>query len=188
MDIRDATEIVAYLNAAYPREALESETARVWVGEIAELKNAEAAREAAKLIARNDERFPSLAAFRRTYRQQADRLAPKAIEEAPFERAPLDDDVQQWLADRGLRGFDGVLRSVDAAPAVLPGPSRIEARPVWARHLRRVKGGEIGPPTEEEKRDAIEVLRDDWDGTGGWPGVAQALLTEAQRIFEEAAA
>ena len=42
----------------------------------------------------------------------------------------------------------------------IPETDRIKPRPVRARYLRRLEGFPVGPPTEEEKQDAIAVLRE----------------------------
>jgi hypothetical protein len=52
-------------------------------------------------------------------------------------------------------------------------------RPVFARYLRRINGVLPHSPTEEEKSDAIRVLRD----ADLW---ADAITDEAERIFVEA--
>lgn len=64
----------------------------------------------------------------------------------------------------------------------LPATGQLKPRPVWARHtLRTLRNFEaLDPPTEEEKHDAIKVLRD--PDNAGVPG----LWIEAHRIFEEA--
>lgn len=56
--------------------------------------------------------------------------------------------------------------------------TRIVARPVWARRERRLTGEPIGPPTEEEKQDAIRVLE---------AGIRHplSLYAEAERIMAE---
>lgn len=58
----------------------------------------------------------------------------------------------------------------------------LRPRPVWARHLLRSLRNleELGSPTEEEKYDAIKVLRD--PDNAGVPG----LWIEAHRIMDEA--
>jgi hypothetical protein len=62
----------------------------------------------------------------------------------------------------------------------LPVSERVLPRPVFARYLRRRKRMWLGPPTEEEKSDAILILRDSWL----W---ADVITEEAERIFAEAA-
>lgn len=64
----------------------------------------------------------------------------------------------------------------------IPATNRLQARPVWRRHLRRthMNISPLPPPTEEECEDAIQVLKLSkgvlWD----------SLAKEAFRIFEEA--
>lgn len=64
----------------------------------------------------------------------------------------------------------------------LPRTKALVPRPVWKRHLRRslLNFEQLGAPTEDEKRDAIKVLRD--PDNSGVPG----LWIEAHRILDEA--
>lgn len=64
----------------------------------------------------------------------------------------------------------------------IPATSRLQARPVWRRHLRRtlLNTARLPPPTEEEKRDAIRVLSEPLNE------VIPGLWEEATRIFDEA--
>lgn len=65
----------------------------------------------------------------------------------------------------------------------LPESERIQPRPVLARALRRESEAYvIGPPTDEEKSDAIRVLRDGFDPEEG----PDLIAREAARIFAEA--
>lgn len=82
----------------------------------------------------------------------------------------MPKEVAQWLEQNRI-DIKKVLREI-------PDTRELAARPVWARHLRRIKGSEIGPPTDEERADAIEVLRQ--DGLG-----IRSLHVEATRILEE---
>lgn len=75
--------------------------------------------------------------------------------------------------------------------AALPPSDRVRPRPVMARLSARWAGRPLPPPTEEEKADAIAVLRDlpaeDREmGSGSW--LLDPLYQEAERIFEEGAA
>lgn len=63
--------------------------------------------------------------------------------------------------------------------AALPVSTRIRPRPIMARLSRRWAGRSLEPPTEEEKADAIAVLRD-YDG-----GEFDPLYIEAERVFTE---
>lgn len=64
----------------------------------------------------------------------------------------------------------------------VPRTTRMNARPVWQRHLRRAHSNTqpLPPPTEEEQQDAIRVLED--PSNEGEPG----LWREAHLIFMEA--
>lgn len=65
----------------------------------------------------------------------------------------------------------------------LPTTEKFVARPVYHRYLRRKNALLTGPPSENEKRDAILVLRDCFPPTFE---VDELLLLEAERIFTEA--
>lgn len=60
----------------------------------------------------------------------------------------------------------------------IPITARMVARPVWARHERRVAGEELEPPTEAEKYDAIRVLE-------AAITVPLSLYAEAERILHD---
>jgi hypothetical protein len=73
-----------------------------------------------------------------------------------------------------------------ATMASLPESERYQPRPVQSRWLRRVvMQQEVGPPTDEEKADAIAVI-----GAGSWANdpADDPLYAEAERIFAEASA
>src|SRR5512144_98625 len=60
----------------------------------------------------------------------------------------------------------------------IPITGRMTPRPVWARLERRFNGEELGPPTDEEKHDAILVLQQELRHP-------RSLHAEALRIVEE---
>lgn len=64
---------------------------------------------------------------------------------------------------------------------MIPKTKRLEPRPVWRRHLQRTlqNVNPLAPPTEEEKHDAILVLKDPLNQ------MIPELWLEAHRIFEE---
>lgn len=62
---------------------------------------------------------------------------------------------------------------------------RVRPRPVMERLMARWGGRDLSPPTEEEKQDAIEVLR---DGTWADDPSVDPLYAEAERVFEDGAA
>ncbi len=204
MNQTQATHVVAYLNAGFPRDTLEPESFAIWVGEVMDLPSGEAGLDAAKVCVRGGDRFPTIREFRTAYRQAFDRMIAGRELEAPIVVAPPPQDfIALW--DRVKR--EGIGRDFDSAvqhtsTADLPETDRMPPRPLWARHLRRarIQDGTLRlgipvrgpatmlPPTDEEKHDAICVLQAGWDGGGDWPLVADALLTEAQRIMDEASA
>jgi len=76
--------------------------------------------------------------------------------------------------------------------AALPETTRIRPRPVMARLSARWAGRKLELPTEEEKRDAIDVLRGGAGPSfvGDFPGddvILDPLYQEAERIFAEGA-
>lgn len=173
MTIEEAGHVVAYLNAAFPRDVLEPESAAIWIREVSELHSYDAGLEAAKLIGRNGERFPTIREFRLTYRNVWDRIKPRELELTPM-REPVPEEVQEWLRAKGMGSFEEVFEMFP------PATERVPERPVWARHLRRMKGGELAPPSDREKHDAIIVLRYE----NGDP-LGRLLATEALRIMDE---
>jgi hypothetical protein len=60
----------------------------------------------------------------------------------------------------------------------LPHTESMRPKPVYARYLRRKHHMPLGEPSEEERSDAIRILRDDWL----W---ADEITTEAFRILDE---
>ncbi len=166
----EAAHVMKILVAGFPREAIEPETAALWIREFDSLESPVAAAEAAVTIVRSGDRFPTIREFRQAYRATARLLAPPALEEGP--REPMPVDARTWLE-----------RNVPAA-AALEVTEKIKPRPVWARWERRRRFEPMLPPTDEEKHDAILVLRDGTDATG----VPLELLREAERIVHEGSA
>lgn len=66
----------------------------------------------------------------------------------------------------------------------LPETTSVVARPAWARFLRRQSGEHVGPPTEDEQRDAIRILEEEHAGTRP-PFRLDDLVIEAERILDE---
>lgn len=172
----EAGKAVSFLNAVFPRDALEPESFAIWVAEISELGHAPSALAAARMIGRNGDRFPTLKEFRQAYRQAFDRWTAGHTIGAADDAVPPPPEAHEMLA-RIKNG--AVLRSIDA----LPVSESISPRPVWARWQRRETLGTVSPASPEEKHDAILVLRD-YEPHG--PG--DELICEAQRIMDEASA
>lgn len=63
----------------------------------------------------------------------------------------------------------------------LPITTKVEMRPVYARVLRFQRGEKLGPPTDEEKHDAIRLLTE-----GPQHHHVDSLSVEALRILDEA--
>lgn len=114
MTAREAGQAVAYLNAVFPREALEPETVAVWVDEISRLKNPAAALEAARQIGRGEKRFPSLTDYLDTYRRVARAMEPALpqIEAVTSGPRKVPDSVKEWLALRGANDWNSILRDM----------------------------------------------------------------------------
>lgn len=102
----------------------------------------------------------------------------------------------QFVKDYTARRERRVLEQMGAAPvreleaavrAELPVSDKLTPRPVWARWLRRqellMDGVRPDDPTDEEKADAIRVLR-----FAGLTDHVGPLHEEAQRIMDEASA
>lgn len=78
--------------------------------------------------------------------------------------------------------------------AELPASKSIRLRPVWARYLRRLEGFPLDIPTDDERLDAICVLRalTSTEQTPTGPVTLDTrfaptgLFVEAQRILDEA--
>lgn len=187
MNNSDAANIVAYLNAGFPRDALEAESTAIWITEVADLAHPQAGLDAARSIVRGGDRFPTIREYRQAYRAAFDRLiAGRALEE-PYEAVPPPPEAAATL-DRLRNGT--VLRSFDDAPPIPPTTS-MRRRPVYARWIRRETGVSLLPPSDEEKADAIIILRDyeEWlektERTLGYK-IEDPVFEEAQRILDEA--
>lgn len=64
----DAMDLVSLLNAAWPREALEAESVKVYVDALAAFQSMTAARQAVVTIMAEAIRFPSIAELTESYR------------------------------------------------------------------------------------------------------------------------
>jgi hypothetical protein len=104
-----------------------------------------------------------------------------------FER-DYDQRVEQAvLADMTAKGGRAhVLPPAGERGAVAAGSlaADIPSTPVERRMARRFLGEDLRPPTDEEKADAIRVLRDDYPSLSP---KADAIYVEAERIFAEGA-
>lgn len=113
MTVEEAGEAVAYLNAAFPRDALEPESFQIWVTEVASLGHAGSGLEAAKMIGRNGDRFPTIKEFRQAYRQAFDRFMAGREIEAPDDSVPPPPEAVEMLARMEA---ETALRSIDDLP------------------------------------------------------------------------
>lgn len=102
MTREQAVRVVAFLNAAFPRDTLEEATVDLYLDELEGWDDADAAFEAARLTVRQGSRFPSLSELRLAYRQRvaAVRAAVPALPEARHE-VPEWVRVWSWARGRG---------------------------------------------------------------------------------------
>lgn len=118
----EALEIVAFLNAGFPREALEGPSIQVYADEIAHLPDPRVGSEAALVTVRQGERFPTVAEFRGTYRSLADakRADIPALPEPPRSTI-VPEWAHVWWWMRRAKGDDRMLPQQDEhgfAPSV----------------------------------------------------------------------
>jgi hypothetical protein len=102
---------------------------------------------------------------------------------AQFRRA-YESARAQALADfvRPRAALPGLAPPALLGPTMsaLPESERYKPRPVMMRLMHRMAGHAPEPPTEEEKRDAIEILRE-----GPINGIEDPLYQEAERIMRD---
>jgi len=108
----EATHVVQILSAGFPRDAIEVETAAVWIGEIARLGRPDAAVEAARLIIRIADRFPSFKEYRDTYRSTLDRMNVGREVEKPDDSVEPDAETRQWFDRQQRTGWQGVTKDM----------------------------------------------------------------------------
>ena len=104
MKRNDATRIISYLNAGFPREVLEGPSFAVWRADLELLADAEVGVEVAKRWVRNNDLMPTIHQFRLGYRQVAEQRQPRQIEEAPPKRGrerPEWVNVFCWARSEG---------------------------------------------------------------------------------------
>lgn len=150
MTREEAAGIVAYMNAAFPKDALEGEVLAVFTAEIGLLADPAIAREAAQRHAQNDARFPSIASLRATYRSVAEArrtsseqfAIPEETGETP---TPLSPEGWEKLAQahRELRARDFGDTDDPAAGTPLP-RNRAQFNQEWATFVR-ARFGEASP-------------------------------------------
>lgn len=96
---------------------------------------------------------------------------------------------RQALLDHATGGrpeLNGVRRAqLGPTMRALPESDRIRPRPVLSRLTARWAGRPLAPPTDEEKSDAIDVLR---EGPAAAVAADDPMYAEAERIFIEGAA
>lgn len=180
MTLEQAGQVVGWLNAAFPRDALEAESAAIWITEVAELPHYDAALDAAKRIGRNGDRFPSLKEFRQAYRQAFDRQISGRELDAPDDGVPPPASFVERYAD-AMSG--GICKTIDDLPPVT---TVVHARPVYARAMQRQgrkmwDAADLPLPTEAEIHDAILVLAETRDHDSF---VGDVMHVEATRILE----
>jgi hypothetical protein len=110
----EAIDVVAFLNAAFPRDALERESVEMWVADLESLSRHDAAMEAAVGFRRESPSFPPYSDFRNAYRAAVKRLtAGRELEEAFEPVPPPAEFVETW---EKIKAGGSVVRSFDDAP------------------------------------------------------------------------
>lgn len=94
MTPEQAGKALGILTAGFPRDALEPESAQLWIAEVALLTSPEVAIEAARLVVRSGDRFPTVKEFRQVYHAVNARHA-EAIQKLPV--PALSTQVPEWV-------------------------------------------------------------------------------------------
>lgn len=96
MTKEDAGRIVAYMNAAFPNETLETESHAVLVSEVALLHDANVGQQAAQEIVQGRDRFPTIREFRAVYHAVVRRLRDEHADTRGLDRGK-STGVPEWV-------------------------------------------------------------------------------------------
>lgn len=96
MNTKEAQRALALLTAAWPQVQMPEATARLWFEMLADLEP-NAAMAAANAIIRNDERFPSIARFRRTTESLTHKTQAPALSPARYPREKAQVHIQESM-------------------------------------------------------------------------------------------
>lgn len=105
------------------------------------------------------------------------RLRSSMAEESPTDLDLHAHYIAQEVQRRRPFPVETPLKEISGS--LIPETDKFLRRPVYERYLKRKHHMPLDPPTEEEKSDAIRILRDDWL----W---SPEIHEEAERIFQEA--
>jgi hypothetical protein len=94
----DARSIVAVLNAAYPKAALEPETVDLYTAQFARLGSVSAATETIQQLIDSSSEFPTLAEFRKLYLSTLKREQEEAVRERGLAEGPGAPPPPEWHA------------------------------------------------------------------------------------------
>ncbi len=96
MERDHALRIVAYLNAAFPHDALDKGATAVMADELSLLIDGNVAMEAARISVRGGDRMPTIREFRQTYKAVAERQAHALADERGLEQGSTTK-IPEWV-------------------------------------------------------------------------------------------
>ncbi len=131
-----ATAVISILNAGFPRETIEPQTAQLWINYLQDLDHPDAALNVAKGFVFNGDRWPTIREFRQAYASEQERLAPRLgqIEEAPPARG-----VPEWVAVWRKLRTDGDFRPLPQQPGWDLAPTGRVEQDEYQRILEELK-------------------------------------------------
>ncbi len=156
MNQHAAGKIIAYLNAAFPRDALEPESVAVFGKDICLLADADLGLAAAQEVARTQTHFPVLKEFREVYHRldEAKRLYER--DTTPAIEGPRSTEVPEWVSVWAWAKWSRIPRNEQSLPQQTP----------------------YGDPDNTLSQDDYEALRAEWVAAGS-PKRSQAELVDA---------
>ena len=173
---READDLLLVLRAAFATPHWDEATKDLYRGELQRLE-AEDASTAVTQLVRTCAFRPPVAAILNEYRV-ARRQRMNGTPALPRPSLTEEERLENLRRIRELQETIG--RSLDDVPV----STRIRPRPVTARWTTRLMGRTLDPPTEAERVDAIEILRDGPERLDEpW---LDPLYLEAERIHQEA--
>lgn len=93
MTTAQARMFVTALAAAFPFPRVPDSTVALYIEQIAQLQDVDAAREAIRTLIANEDRFPTIALIGREYRPHAKRNADERARERGLNEPPPDPDI-----------------------------------------------------------------------------------------------
>lgn len=119
------------------------------------------------------------AQFRKSY----EGIRAKAIRNASLGPRLLPETLATARAEVAAGNGDGITSLNGRRVEQLPESTRIHPRPVMWRLSQRMAGRIVPPPTDEDIRDAIDILRADRDPF--YEGDDDVLYAEAERVLHD---